>query len=181
MPLLLFPIVLLALLALLALLLPLSIVGRYRAGTARQRARPWLVLVNVIGLGISVFFFFVTAAVNSYWAPGAFSYSVAGFAGGAVLGIVGLRLTRWETASQSHFYTPNRWLVLAIMVGVTVRLGYGFWRMWHAWHTSSTGHSWVADSGLAGSMATGAVVLGYYLAFLMGVWWRVRQTPSTAP
>jgi hypothetical protein len=175
MPLLLLLLALLALLALIAITLPFSIIGRYRAGTARRRARPWLALMNAFSLGISALFFLVIAAVNSYWVPGAFSYGAAGFAGGLVLGIVGLRLTRWETASQSLHYTPNRWLVLAIMVGVTVRLGFGFWRLWHAWQASPTGHSWLAESGLAGSMATGAVVLGYYLAFFFGVWWRVRQ------
>jgi hypothetical protein len=172
MPLFLLALALIAVLALVALSLPFSIIGRYRAGTARRRARPWLVLVNVVSIGISAVFFLVTAAVSSIWVPGAFSYSVGGLGGGLVLGMVGLRLTRWEATSQSLHYIPNRWLVLAITVGVLLRLAFGFWRVWEAWHSSAASHSWVAESGLAGSMSTGAVLLGYYFAFWLGVWSR---------
>jgi hypothetical protein len=88
--------------------------------------------------------------------------------------VLGLRLNRWEGSSPTLHYTPNRWLVLALTVVVSVRLAFGFWRMWHAWHTSGTDHSWLANSGVAGSMATGAVVLGYYLAFWLGIWVRAK-------
>src|SRR5215216_6605402 len=145
MPLLLLILALIALFALFALLIPLSILGRYRAGTARRRARRGVALVNLIGIGISALLFMVTAAGSSFWIPGAFSYSAGGLGGGLVLGIVGLRLTRWEETSQSLHYIPNRWLVLAITVGVSLRLGFGFWRMWEAWHASS-GHGWLVDS-----------------------------------
>src|SRR3954452_16548239 len=137
MPLILVILALLALLALIALALPLSIIGRYRAGTARRRARPLLALVNTISIGISAVLFLVTAAVSSAWVPGAFSYTAGGLGGGLMLGLVGLRLTRWEATSQSLHYIPNRWLVLAITVGVSLRLGFGFWRVWEAWHASS--------------------------------------------
>src|SRR5687768_15031468 len=139
MPLLLLILALIALLALFALLLPLSIIGRYRAGTARRRARRGVALVNVISIGISALLFMVTAAVSSIWIPGAFSYSAVGLGGGLVLGIVGLRITRWEMTSQSLHYVPNRWLVLAITVGVSLRLAFGFWRVWESWHASDAG------------------------------------------
>lgn len=174
MPLLLIPLALLALLAFIALILPLSIIGRYRAGTARRRARPWLVRLNIFSMSVSGLFFLGAAAVSSTWVPGAFSYGAGGIGGGVVLGIVGLRLTRWEATPQSLHYLPNRWLVLAITVGVSLRLGFGFWRVWEAWHASPAGHSWLAESGFAGSMASGGVVLGYYLAFWSGVWSRLR-------
>lgn len=175
MPLLLLALALIALFALFALTLPLSIIGRYRAGTARRRARRWLALTNALTIGISAGLFLATAAVSSIWIPGAFSFSAGGFGGGLVLGIIGLRLTRWEATSQSLHYTPNPWLVLAITAGVTLRLAFGLWRAWHAWHAAPAGHSWLAESGLAGSMATGAVVLGHYLAFWLGVWARARK------
>jgi hypothetical protein len=174
MPLLLLALALIALLAFIALTLPLSIIGRYRAGTARRRARPWLAGVNVFSIGLSALLFLVTAAISSVWVPGAFTYSAGGLAGGLVLGIVGLRLTRWEATPQSLHYIPNRWLVLAITVGVSLRLAFGFWRVWERWHASPAGYSWLAESGIAGSMATGAVVLGYYLTFWVGIWMRAR-------
>ena len=88
---------------------------------------------------------------------------------------VGLRLTRWEPASGGLHYTPNRWLVLAITLVVTGRLFYGFWRGWHTWRAGPADGSWLAAAGVAGSMAAGAVVLGYYLAYWIGVRRRIRR------
>ena len=73
-----------------------------------------------------------------------------------------------------HF-TPNRWLVLALTIGIAARICFGFWRAWQAWKLTPGEQSWLAQSGLSGSMAAGAIVLGYYLMFWAGVWWRVRQ------
>jgi hypothetical protein len=92
-----------------------------------------------------------------------------------VLGCVGLALTHWEATPRSLHFTPNRWLVLTITVAVTARLAFGFWRAWHAWHSTPHGQSWLAASGLAGSMAVGAVVLGYYFTYWAGVWIRSRR------
>lgn len=175
MPLLLLILALMALCALMVLLLPLSIITRYRSGTARRRARPWLALANVFSLGLTAGLFLITAAVSSLWVPGALSYSAGGLGAGLALGFVGLRLTRWEIAPQSLHYVPNRWLVLAITVGISLRLAFGFWRVWETWHASAGSHSWLAESGLAGSMAAGAVVIGHYLTFWFGIWLRVRK------
>jgi hypothetical protein len=175
MPLLLLALGLMALLVLITLTLPFSIISRYRAGTSRRRARPWLALTNIFSIGISAVFFLVSAVISSFWVPRVLSFSAIGFLGGLVLGIVGLRLTRWEATSQALHYLPNRWLVLTITVAVSLRLAFGFWRMWEAWHAAPEGHSWLAESGFAGSMATGAVLLGYYLTYWFGIWILVRR------
>jgi hypothetical protein len=58
---------------------------------------------------------------------------------------------------------------------VTARVLYGFYRSWQAW-SAGLGHtSEVALAGVAGSMAAGAVVLGYYLAYWLGVRRRLRR------
>jgi hypothetical protein len=150
-------------------LLPVALVQRYRAGTSRQLARGWLTTINVVGIAISVIFFLAGAAVTSIWVPYAFRYTVAGLAGGCVLGLIGLALTRWEPASRSLHYTPNRWLVLAITLVVTARVLYGFWRGWQSWRSAIDGTSWIVASGAAGALAAGAVVLGYYLTYWTGV------------
>jgi hypothetical protein len=92
-----------------------------------------------------------------------------------VLGIIGLLLTRWEPAVGALYYTPNRLLVLGITLVVTARLVYGFWRGWQTWQSGADGASWIATAGVAGSMAAGAVVLGYYLAYWIGVRGRLRR------
>ena len=161
-------IVLLVVLGFIALL-PLALVQRYRAGTSRQLARGWLATVNVVGLAISIVFFLTGAAMTSIWVPYALRYTVAGLAFGGILGVIGLALTRWERGSRSLHFTPNRWLVLAITLLVTARVLYGFWRAWQSWRSAIDGGSWVIASGAAGALAAGALVLGYYLTYWIGV------------
>jgi hypothetical protein len=156
-------------------LIPLSIVQRYRMGTSRQRARGWLVAINLVGLLLSSLLFLASAAVASFWLTDAFAYTAAGLAGGCALGVVGLLLTRWEPTVGALYYTPNRLLVLGITLVVAVRLLYGFWRAWETWQAGAEGASWIATAGVAGSMAAGAVVLGYYLAYWFGVRIRLRR------
>jgi hypothetical protein len=52
---------------------------------------------------------------------------------------------------------------------------YGLWRLWHAWRSAPGDASWLAESGVAGSLGAGAVVLGYYLAYNAGVWRRFKR------
>jgi hypothetical protein len=52
---------------------------------------------------------------------------------------------------------------------------YGLWRVWHAWRAAGVNDSWLAAAGIAGSMAVGAVVIGYYLIYSVGVRWRLRK------
>jgi hypothetical protein len=171
-PLLLIPI--LVVLALVALV-PISLVQRYRMGTARQRARGWLAAINIAGLTLSAMMFLVSAAVTNVWVPGALWYTAAGFSTGCALGIIGLWLTRWEPSIGALHYTPNRLLVLILTLLITARICYGFWRGWHSWRAGLEGSSWLVAAGVEGSMAAGAVVLGYYLTYWIGVRRRLRR------
>ena len=150
-------------------LVPISLIQRYRVGTSRSRARSWLVTLNVVGISVSMVFFLAGAAVSNIWIPRALLSALAGAAVGATLGVIGLALTRWEHSSVALHFTPNRWLVLAITIAVSARLMYGVWRGWQAWQVTGDDGSWLAASGAAGSLAAGAIVLGYYLVFWIGV------------
>ena len=166
-------------------LLPLSLVQRYRVGTARRLARGWLATINLAGLAISTGIFLAGAAVTNVWVPGAFTYTLAGLTAGCVLGLAGLAMSRWEATSHTLYYTPNRWLVLGITLVVTGRLLYGVWRAWQSWRTAVDGTGWIVTSGVAGSLAAGAIVLGYYLVYWAGVRrrlsaWQRRRSPGGA-
>jgi hypothetical protein len=150
-------------------LIPVTLVRRYHVATSRQRARGWLAAVNLVGLALSSMLFLFGAAVTSFWVPGAFTYSVAGLAAGCVLGIVGLALTRWEPVPGGLYYTPNRPLVLGITLVVTARVLYGFWRAWESWRAGLSDGTWYVTAGVAGAMGAGAIVLGYYVAYWIGV------------
>jgi hypothetical protein len=150
-------------------LLPVSLVRRYRVATSRQRARGWLAVLNLAGLALSSILFLAGAALTALWVPGAFSYSAGGFLVGCLLGVVGLRLTRWEPAGGVLYYTPNRPLVLGITLVVSARVLYGFWRAWESWRAGLSDGTWYVAAGVAGSMGAGAIVLGYYVAYWIGV------------
>jgi hypothetical protein len=156
-------------------LTPIALVQRYRLGTVRRRARGWSATVNVAGFAVSSTLFLAGAGITSLWVPNALTATLAGFLSGCLLGLVGLALSRWEPTPGALHYTPNRWLVLGITLLVTARLVFGFWRSWHAWQATRDYSSWVAESGVAESLAAGAVVLGYYLTYWVGVRRRLRR------
>ena len=160
-------------------LLPLSLIQRYRVGVARPPARGWFVALNLIAVAISTVIFLVAAGLTTVWVPDAFSFTLLGLAVGCALGLLGLVLTRWESTAQTLHYTPNAVLVLLVTLVVTARVLYGFWRSWHAWTAGLD--SWGAAFGLAQSMAAGAVVLGYYLTYWLGVRHRLVAHRRTRP
>ena len=167
----------LALLVVLFLVLstPLLLLLRYRTGTMRRRARIGSTAVNLVLLLLSAALFILFAALANFWVQHAFSYSLSGLSLGCLLGLIGLFLTRWEKQPPALYYTPNRWLVLLITFAVAARLLYGLWRVWHAFRTTGAGESWLASAGVAGSMAVGAMVLGYYLTYNAGLCWQLRR------
>jgi hypothetical protein len=173
------PLILLAFIPLVVLaavvLMPLTLVQRYRVGTSRRLARSWLATLNAVGFVVSAVMLLVGAAFTNIWVPHAFVYAVAGLSAGCVLGWIGVAITRWDMTPTSLHYTPNRVLVLAITLVVTSRLIYGMWRSWHAWHARAGDASWIVASGAAGSLAAGAVVLGYYLSYWIGVRRRIHR------
>lgn len=176
------PLLLGAVLFVLALivLIPVSLVQRYRVGTSRRRARGWVATINVVGMALSAALFLASAAITNVWVPETFTYTTAGLTAGCALGMVGLLLTRWESTPEALHFTPNRFLVLGITLVVTARLAYGFWRGWESWQAGFEGRSWFIASGVAGSMAAGAVVLGYYLVYWTGVRRRFRREEGRA-
>jgi hypothetical protein len=157
------------------LIVPISIVQRYRVGVARRPARGWLVALNLAGFTLSAMLFVIGAAMSNFWVPNALAASVTGLVAGIALGALGLILTRWEHVRGQLYFTPNRWLVLAITLVVAVRLCYGLWRSWHSWQVGMAGGSWFVAAGVDGSLAAGALVLGYYVMYWAGVRRRLRH------
>lgn len=157
------------------LLAPLTLVQRYRLGTARKQARPWLATFGLVMMAGSTIFFLAGAGVTSFWVQDAFLGALAGVAGGMVLGMAGLALTKWEATPRSLHYTPNRWLVLLVTAIVSARLLYGLYRSWLAAHAGIEGTGIALAFGIPESLAAGGVVLGYYLAFGAGLRWRINR------
>ena len=163
----------------LILAMPFLLFLRYRAGTVRRLGRRWVATLNLVMIVFSAMLFLYVAAITSFWVSDTFRYSLVGLMGGCLLGLLGLALTRWEQMPQALYYTPNRWLILIITFAVTARLLYGVWRILHGWRTSGSDTSWLDTAGIAGSLALGAIILGYYVTYSAGVRWRLRRRDKT--
>lgn len=168
-------VVLLIIVFLVIALIPISLVQRYRMGTSRRLARGWVVTLNLAALTLSVVLVLISAAFTNVWVPHALRFTAMGLGGGALLGLLGIALTRWEPTPQSVHYTPPRLLVLLVTLIVTARILFGFWRAWLAWDAGLDRPAWFVGGEVAGTMAAGAVVLGYYLAFWLGVRYRLKR------
>jgi hypothetical protein len=156
-------------------LIPVSLMLRIRYGTMRRQARGWMVTANTIAVTFSTAMFLIGALITSRWVPDVLRYSLGGLGLGAVLGLIGFALTRWESSGAVVHYTPNRWLVLTVTMVVAARIFYGIWRVWASWQAGVEEIAAVAASGIAMSIAAGAVVLGYYLIYWTGVSRRLRS------
>ena len=176
------PLLLLVLLLPLVLiaLMPLILIQRYRVGTARRMARPWMATLNVALMAFSAICFLAGSAVTAVWVPNAFTGAAAGLALGFVLGLVGLALTRWEPTAATLHYTPNRWLVLLVTFAISARVLYGFWRSWTVAQSGLSGTPIVMAFGIPESLAVGGMVIGYYVAYAVGVRRRILKWQKRA-
>lgn len=176
MPLLLAPFVLLLLLALLLLAWPLGLWLRLRNGRARRRAHPLAVTLNAVALAASALLFVAGALVAGLWIDHAAWNAAAGLLAGLALGVAGLRLARFEVGAGALYYTGNAWpaSVLVLLVAARVALA-----AWQAWHRAAEGGPaavpwpWLATP--ASLWGFGGLLLGYPLAFVLGVRRRLRK------
>jgi uncharacterized membrane protein YiaA len=166
------PLLVLGAIALWLLLWPVLLWMRYRNGTARRRVQGWVVRVNAWLLLVSVPMFLLGAWVAGHWFEGALLDSTAGLLTGVAVGIVGLWLTRFEHDERGYYYTPNRWLVLALTVLLAVRIVVGVAAGWgHAGADASQG---LLEAG--GLALIAGIFLGYALAYMWGLRARLPLT-----
>lgn len=169
MPIILVALLLFVLLALLGVIL-LSLALRYRAGTARRQARPWVASLNLWMTSLSIVLFLSFTLLLSFWVGSAFRFALIGMGVGAVLGLLGLALTRWEDRSEGLFYTPSRWLAVIIAFAIVARVVYGWWRATHPGNSSPADQHWFnTASGTQLSLAVAAGLVAYYLIYSIGV------------
>ena len=173
MPIILFALLLFVLLAFAGVVL-LSLALRYRAGTARRQGRRWVATMNVWVTSFSAALFLCFTFLISFWLGPTLQFALTGMAVGAVLGLLGVMLTRWESQPDGLFYTPSRWLALLVMLAIAARLVYGWW---HTMHRAVPGeqHWLLSASGTQLSVAVAAGLIGYYLVYAIGVRIRIAR------
>ena len=169
MPIIVFALLFFVLLAFAGVIL-LSLALRYRAGTARRQARRWVASLNVWATSFSAVFFLSFTLLLSIWVGSAFQYALIGIGVGAIVGFLGLALTRWENRSEALFYTPSRWLAFLIVFAIAARVVYGWWHATHSDSSAPGDQRWLTTaSGTQLSLAIAAGLIGYYLVYSIGV------------
>jgi membrane protein CcdC involved in cytochrome C biogenesis len=96
--------------------------SRIRRVIGRQKlsvARTWIRIV-VFPLVIAML------AFSTVMHPEALGYLACGIAVGVALGILGLRLTKYEVTGQGLFYTPSAHLGIALSTLLIARIAYRF-------------------------------------------------------
>jgi hypothetical protein len=147
----------------------LSLALRYRAGTARRQGRRWVASLNVWMTSLSAVFFLSFTFLISFWLGTAFRFALIGMCFGAILGLLGLALTRWESQREGLFYTPSRWLALLVTLAIAARFVYGWWRATHSSSAPSEQHWLMTASGTELSLTVAAGLIAYYLVYSIGV------------
>lgn len=164
-------------------LLPLSLFQRYRLGKARRRVHRWVLRLNAILLPLSMLSLLLGAWLAGFWHPAwvgghapAWLHALAGLGAGWMLGLLGLKLTRFEWVEGRLYITPNRWLILGLTVLVAARLLAFAWQTWMVWQGRPAAlvlGSYALDG--RSLFATAGLLLGYYGAYAMGLLRRMRS------
>jgi MFS family permease len=154
----------------------LSLALRYRAGTARRQGRRWIASLNVWMTSFSAVLFLSFSFLISFWIGSAFRFALIGMAFGALLGLLGLALTRWENQREGLFYTPSRWLALLVTLAIAARFVYGSWHATHSGSSAPDDQRWVITaSGTELSLTVAAGLIAYYLVYSIGVRLRLAR------
>ena len=100
-----------------------SIYRRVRRNIGRQKLRPRRITISIVILSVISILLFSLSLPHPHLLLGI----SGGLLLGALLGFVGLRLTRFETTDEGHFYTPNTQIGIVLSLLFIGRLAYRSW------------------------------------------------------
>jgi hypothetical protein len=110
---------------------------------------------------------------------------LAGAAGGAALGYIGLRHTQFEVTAQGRFYTPHTYIglvVSALFIGrILYRLLSGAYLYSAQAAAAANQNPFQAYGRSPLTLAIFGALVGYYLVFYLGVLQKTKAPTGTAP
>jgi hypothetical protein len=134
---------------------------RVRRNIGRQPLRPGRAIRSIVILSLVSVLIAVTSLQNTNL--------LLGFGGGvllgALLGFAGLKLTRFETTDEGHFYIPNTHIGIALSVLFVGRVAYKYIVPGHAATVQNPGVPFQSPLTL---FILGLTV-GYYLVYQTGI------------
>jgi hypothetical protein len=140
---------------------------RFRSVFSRQLLQPSRLKIRIASLSL-VTLLLVARSTHSANLAAA---GVTGFAAGAALAYLGLRLTRFDVMPGGIFYTPNAYIGVALSALLLSRLAYRFKVLYpsmQAAHAES-GDPFAAFQRSPLTLALFGIVIGYYLAYCIGL------------
>ena len=138
-----------------------SIYRRVRRNIGRQPLHPRRAKKSIVILSLVSLLIVYTSLQNMNL--------LLGFGGGvllgALLGFVGLKLTRFETTDEGHFYTPNTHIGVALSVLFVGRIAYKF----IAADNAATAQNPAMPFQSPLTLFILALTVGYYLVYQAGI------------
>ena len=136
-----------------------SIYRRVRRNIGRQKLRPRRIISSLIIFSFAVLWLFAV----SLSLPKMIFGLVGGLICGVLLGFLGLRLTKFETTGEGHFYTPSSHIGVALSLLFVGRMLYRFWQLGNAGAVQPQ----LFQSPL--TLLIFGLIAGYYIVFYIGL------------
>jgi len=134
---------------------------RVRRNIGRQKLHPRRAITSIVILSLVSVLIVSTSLQNTNL--------LLSFGGGLLLGVVlgfaGLRLTRFETTDEGHFYTPNAHIGVALSMLLIGRMAYRFWVLRDI--STAPAHPPPMQSPLTFFII--GLTVGYYLVYQVGL------------
>jgi len=140
---------------------------RVRRNIGRQPLRPHRAAISIIVFSALSFLLVVTSLHHSRLLFGI----VGGLVPGGLLGLAGLRLTRFETTTEGHFYIPNTSIGVAVSLLMIGRLIYRFMVLRNV--TAAANHPPAMQSPL--TFFIFGLMAGYYIVYQAGLFIHSRD------
>jgi hypothetical protein len=148
---------------------------RMRRNFGRQPIRPGRMWTRV-GLLCGVSMLVALAGIRD---PRLAEGLALGLLGGAVLGIVALRLTRFEIDGVNDCYFPNVWIGLALTTLLVGRLLYRFMVAWPGMPNVAAGGAYASLQHSPLTLGIVGLLFGYYIAYYAGLLLHHRRARMT--
>ncbi|HET7593353.1 MAG TPA: DUF1453 domain-containing protein [Rhodanobacteraceae bacterium] len=148
---------------------------RMRRNFGRQPIRPGRMWTRV-GLLCGVSMLVALAGIRD---PRLAEGLALGLLGGAVLGIVALRLTRFEIDGVNDCYFPNVWIGLALTTLLVGRLLYRFMVAWPGMSNVAAGGAYASLQHSPLTLGIVGLLFGYYIAYYAGLLLHHRRARMT--
>jgi hypothetical protein len=150
---------------------------RIRRNIGRQPLRPARSIISLVILGLVSWMVVNYASAN----PNALLAFGGGALLGAILGVVGLRLTKFETTSEGHFYIPNTHIGIVLSALFIGRLAYKYFPIFLHGENSggntsgldAQGHPLLFQSPLTVFIL--GLTIGYYFVYRVGILIHMRD------